>query len=311
MPKDDSVKSSVFKKNKTISNKKKIRKAVIPAAGHGTRLLPCSKAIPKEMLPLVDKPIIQYIIEELVEAGIEDIFVVVSREKQAIQDHFNYHFELESKLKNGGKVREFEEMRRIAELANLVYIYQKEALGTGHAVLQAKKLIGDEPFITVWGDDLIVAEPSRINQLLEIYEQTGNSVISVIETEKDEDTLKYGMVKGKPVIDGLYLIEDLIEKPGPQKTPSRLASVSSFLLTPAVFNLLESMPRRRGREIYLSDAINLLAKTEPVYALLIKNSNYYDCGNKVEYIKTIIDLALKNKELAPELNQYLKNKIKN
>ncbi len=289
---------------------KKVRKAVIPAAGFGTRFLPATKAMPKEMLPIVDKPIIQYVVEEAVEAGIEQIILVTGWHKRAIEDHFDKHFELEARLEKDGKVEILEEVRRISELGNFVYVRQKEALGNGHALLVAREIVGDEPVVMLWGDDFVAAEPSRTKQMIAAYEKYGTSILSGIRTTNPEDTKKYGYVGGKTIENGVIEVDKFIEKPGPENAPSDLAVVSGFLFTPDIFDALErAIPDTidKGQELYYVDGVNNMMKDgKKVHAIEIENGKYYDCGSKIGYLKTVIDHGLKHADIDIELKEYLK-----
>lgn len=290
---------------------KKVRKAVIPAAGFGTRFLPATKAMPKEMLPIVDKPIIQYVVEEAIEAGIEQIILVTGWHKRAIEDHFDKHFELEARLEKDGKTELLHEVQRISELANFVYVRQKEALGNGHALLVAKEIVGDEPVVMLWGDDFVAAEPSRTKQMIAAYEKYGTSILSGIRTKDPEDTKKYGYVGGRDVGDGVIEVSQFVEKPGPDKAPSDLAVVSGFLFTPDIFDALErAIPDTidKGEELYYVDGVNNMMKDgKKVHAVEIKNSKYYDCGSKLGYLKTVIDHGLKHEDINEDLRAYLKS----
>jgi len=290
---------------------KKVRKAVIPAAGFGTRFLPATKAQPKEMLPIVDKPIIQYVVEEAVEAGIEQIIIVTGWHKRAIEDHFDKHFELEARLEADGKTELLREIRKISNLANFVYVRQKEALGNGHALLVAREIVGDEPVVMLWGDDFISAEPSRTKQMIAAYEKYGTSILSGIKTTDPEDTKKYGYVGGKDLGDGVIEVDKFVEKPGPDNAPSDLAVVSGFLFTPDIFDALErAKPETidRGKELYYVDGVNIMMKDgAKVHAVEIKNGKYYDCGSKVGYLKTVVDHGLKHPEINVEFKEYLKS----
>lgn len=286
---------------------KKVKKAVIPAAGFGTRFLPQTKAMPKEMLPVVDKPIIQYVVEEAVSAGIEDIIIITGWHKRAIEDHFDYPFELEKRLKGWGKEKELAEVRRIAGLANFIYIRQKGPYGNATPVICARKVIGEEPFLVLWGDDFIYAQPPRAKQLIEVYNYYKGSVLSCIRTQKKEDTLRYGFISGDKVEEDVYQIDKIVEKPGPEKAPSDIASVSGYLLTPTIFPILEKLRPGKGGELWLPEAIGNLIKVEPVYARVIKNGRYYDTGNKLEYLKTVVEFGLAHKEVGREFKKYLKS----
>lgn len=289
----------------------KIRKAVIPAAGYGTRFLPVTKAMPKEMLPIVDKPVIQYIVEELVEAGIEQIIIITGWHKRAIEDHFDRHLELEYKLKESGKMEQYEQIKKISTMAEFVYIRQKEQRGNGDAILTAKNVIGDEPFIVFWGDDFIVAEPSRAKQLIAAYEKYGTTILGGIRTDNPEDAKKYGFAKGIEMPDGAIKIEELIEKPGIDRLPSNLATVSGQVYNPDIFAALESCKVEGNQELVYIDGVNKLRESGvPAYAVEIKGGKYYDCGNVTQYIKTNIEMALKRPDIEPELSAYIKELAK-
>ncbi|WKZ26047.1 MAG: UTP--glucose-1-phosphate uridylyltransferase [bacterium] len=292
---------------------KKVTKAVIPAAGFGTRFLPQTKAMPKEMLPIVDKPVIQYVVEELVEAGIQDIFIVTGYHKRGIEDHFDApNLDLIENLKMGGEKKKhlLEEVEKISNMANFVYIRQKGPYGNGTPLLNVKHLIGDEPFIYTWSDDFIVAEPNRFKQLISIYEKYGGSVLAGIKATKDEDYDRYGFAGGETVEDGLIKVNTIIEKPGRENSPSDIANVSGFLFTPEIFKYLEIAKDnlKEGDELYYNDPIKLMLKDNiDVYVKEIKNSKYYDTGNKLEYLKTVVEFALKHKDLNGKFRDYLKS----
>src|SRR3990167_9374545 len=252
----------------------KVRKAVIPAAGFGTRFLPQTKSSPKEMLPIVDKPIIQYVVEEAVSAGIEDIIIVTGSNKRAIEDHFDISHELEDWLKEQGKEEQLKEIRRIAEMANFIYVRQKGPYGNATPVLDTKHLIGEEPFLVLWGDDFIEATPTRSEQLISAYEKYGSSVLSAIKISKPEDTNKYGIASGKEVEEGIIKIDNYVEKPGPEQARSDLAIVSGYLLTPDIFPVLDKLEPGKSGELWLVDAINQLMKVKEVLAVEIKNGKY-------------------------------------
>lgn len=290
---------------------KKVRKAVIPAAGFGTRFLPATKAQPKEMMPIVDKPIIQYVVEEIVEAGIEQIILVTGWHKRAIEDHFDRHFELEARLEKDGKLDQLKEIRRISDLCDFVYVRQKEPLGNGHALLMAREVVGDEPVLMLWGDDFISASPSRTKQMMSAYEKYGTSILSGIRTSNPEDTKKYGYVGGTQVEDGVIEVKEFIEKPGPDKAPSDLAVVSGFIFTPEIYDALESaIPEtiEKGKELYYVDGVNKMMQAgQKVHAVEIKNAKYYDCGNKLEYLKTVVEFGLKHEDLRDDFGKFLKD----
>lgn len=300
--------SARFLENNKRGFMKKIRKAVIPAAGYGTRFLPETKAMPKEMLPIVDKPVIQYVVEELVEAGIEQITIITGWHKRAIEDHFDRHLELEYKLKENGKLEQLEQIKKISQMAEFVYVRQKEQRGNGDAILTAKNIIGDEPFIVLWGDDFIQAEKSRTRQLMEAYDKYQSNIFSCIRTDDPEDTKKYGFVRGPEVENGIVKVEELIEKPGPDKKPSNLAVVSGFVFVPEIFKALEEFTPKEGEELVWVDGVNRLKEQgKNSYAVEIKGGKYYDCGNVTQYLKTNIEMALKRQGIGENLSAYIKD----
>ncbi len=289
----------------------KIKKAVIPVAGFGTRFLPATKAMPKEMLPVVDKPTIQFIVEEAVEAGIKDIVLVTGWHKRIIEDHFDYPFELEKRLEEAGKIEQLKEIRRIAELANFIYIRQKGLYGNGTPILNTRHIIGNEPFFVVWGDELFDAKPSRAEQLMKCWEKYQSPIITGMEPRGKEDANHYGIIYGKEVEKNIWLVKEIVEKPGADKVKIPfLTAPSGYVLTPDIFPILEKLKAGRGGEVWLVDAIKQLAKKRPVYACRLTNTTWCDTGNKLEYIKTIIRFALKNKELSEPLKEYMKETIK-
>lgn len=292
---------------------KKIRKAVIPAAGYGTRFLPATKAQPKEMLPIVDKPIIQYVVEEAVSAGIEDIIIVTGWSKRSIEDHFDYPFELERRLEESGKHEELEEIRRIANLANFYYVRQKGPMGNATPILNAKDLIGDEPFMVLWGDDFIDATPTRAQQLVAAYEKLGGSaVLSCFLADKPEDYKRYGYAAGEELEQGVLKIKQIIEKPGPGAINSKLA-LAGAIYTPEIFEAIAEATKRVQakdalKEVVYIDAVNiLLEQKKSCYALEIKNGKYHDCGNKLEYLKTVVEFGLRHEDLRAEFANFLKD----
>lgn len=288
----------------------KIRKAVIPVAGFGTRFLPQTKAMPKEMLPLVDKPVVQYVVEELTRAGIEQIVFVTGWHKRAIEDHFDRHFELEAKLERGGKEKELGEIRRISDLAQFVYIRQKEARGNGDAILTAEPVIGKEPFVVLWGDDFIEANPSRTKQMIEAFQKTQGSILSSLKIKDPEGPKKYGYAGGEEVEEGLLRANTLIEKPGIGNEPSDFAIISGFLFTPDIFDALREAAKSipDGEELVYVDGLNVMLKQgKPVYALEIKDGHYYDCGSKIGYMKTIVQMAIKHPDINGEFRKYLQD----
>lgn len=287
---------------------KKIKKVVIPAAGFGTRFLPQTKAMPKEMLPVVDKPVIQYVVEEAVSAGIEDVIIVTGYTKRAIEDHFDKpNADLVENLQMGKKYDLLEQVQKISELANFVYIRQKGPYGNATPIKSAQHVIGDEPFLVLWGDDFVYAQPSRAQQMISAYEYYNASILCGIKTNKKEDTKRYAFVKGRKIDKKIWLIEQLIEKPGPEAAPSDLAIVSGYVLTPDIFPILNSQKSGKGGEYYLPEAIDILAKKKPVYALEIENGKYYDTGNKFEYLKTVVEFGLRHPEINGEFRQFLKS----
>jgi UTP--glucose-1-phosphate uridylyltransferase len=288
---------------------KPVKKAVIAAAGFGTRFLPQTKALPKEMLPLVDKPIIQYIVEELVEAGIETIVIVTGYHKRSIEDHFdNMSADLRNNLKKGNKLELLEETKKISNLANFAYIRQKGPYGSATPVMNAEYLIGDEPFIYTFADDFIVAEPSRFSQMIDIYNKTGSSILTCIPVQNDDDYDRYGIVAGTEIEPGMLKMSTIIEKPGKQKAPSNLASVSGYLLTPDIYKYLHLAKEQRDteKEFYIQPAMQMLIEDGgEILAYEVKNGRYYDTGNKLEYMKTVVDFALKHDDIKEAFSEYL------
>jgi UTP--glucose-1-phosphate uridylyltransferase len=289
----------------------KVTKAVIAAAGFGTRFLPQTKAMPKEMLPLVDKPIIQYVVEELVGAGIEDIVIVTGYHKRSIEDHFDYmSADLRKNLKDSGKIELLDTVKAISDLANFIYIRQKGPYGNATPVLNAAHIIGDEPFIYTWSDDFIQASPSRFKQMIENYDRLGGSIVSCVKLTEDEEYNRYGIVAGEEIEAGVLKMETIIEKPGREAAPSDLASVSGYLFTPKIVDYvdrsLEKLPR--GEEFYIQPAMRMAIEDgEPLYACEISNSKYFDTGNKLEYLKTVIDFGMNHEELGEDFKAYLRD----
>ena len=285
----------------------KIRKAVIPAAGLGTRFLPATKALPKEMLPIVDKPAIQYIVEEAAASGIEDVIIITGRGKRAIEDHFDKSYELEDTLYKKGKFDVLEQVEKISNIVNITYIRQKEPKGLGHAVLCAKSMIGDEPFAVLLGDDIVMAETPCLKQLMDVFEYFNSSVLGV-KSVPDHDVSKYGIIKprGTEVKDNLFFIDSLVEKPKQEDAPSNLAVMGRYILKPEIFEILEGLPSGQGGEIQLTDAINELNKKEAVAAFKF-TGNRYDTGDKLGYIKATLDFALKREDLKEDVLVYLSN----
>ncbi len=294
----------------------KVTKAVIAAAGFGTRFLPQTKAMPKEMLPLIDKPIIQYVVEELVEAGIRDIIIVGSSNKRPIEDHFDLPNEdLLNNLRSGGekKQRYIDELESLANLANFIYLRQKGPYGNATPVMNAAHLIGDEPFIYTFADDFIVASPNRTSQLISVYEQYGRGVFTCKTVADDSEYNRYGIVAGNPVEEGVLKVDRIVEKPGKENAPSNLASVSSYLLTPDIFPYMEKQAEQHGEdagELMIQPIMQaMIDDGHDFYAKQIQNGTYYDTGDKLEYLKTVMDFALKHEELGPELKAFLRTKL--
>lgn len=287
---------------------RKIRKAVIPAAGLGTRFLPATKAQPKEMLPIVDKPTIQFIVEEAVNSGIEDIVIVTGRNKRAIEDHFDRSMEMESFLKNGGKLELLDMVQDIARLVDIYYVRQKEALGLGHAIYCARKFIGDEPFAVLLGDDVIHSEVPCLRQMMNHYERYGASIVGVQQVPLEE-TSKYGIVDGTEISDRLYRASDLVEKPHPEESPaSRLAIMGRYILNPEIFDVLERIEPGKGGEIQLTDGLRELLKSQEVLAYNFEGRRY-DVGDKFGFVQATIEFALQREELSQDLMAYLKKLV--
>ncbi len=287
---------------------KKIRKAVIPAAGFGTRFLPQTKAMPKEMLPIVDKPVIQYVVEEAVESGIEDIIIVTGALKRAIEDHFDVpNAELIKNLEVSGKKKLVEEIQRISEMANFIYIRQKGHYGNGTPVLSAEHVIDNEFFAVLWGDEFIYSDPPRLSQMMKVHEKYGGAVISGVRIKKKEDLRRYGIAKVTPVEGNVFKIDHIAEKPNPDEAPSDLATHGGYILPPEIFDILRRQKPGEGQEVWLPVAIDELIKTGyPVFACEIENGKYYDTGNKLEYMKTVVELGLEHKDINGEFRKFLK-----
>ncbi len=286
----------------------RVRKAVFPAAGWGTRFLPATKAQPKEMLPLVDKPIIQYAVEEAVAAGIEQVIIVTSSQKRAIEDHFDLSYELEHLLEEKGDIEMLRQVRHISDLAQVAYVRQKEQLGLGHAVLMAKDLIGHEPFAVLLPDDVVVGDRPCIGQLIHAYQQTHGSVVAVMEVPHEE-TSRYGIIAAErsqdPLDHGrLHRVTRLVEKPKPEEAPSNLAIIGRYVLTPKIFDKLEQTQRGAGGEIQLTDAIGAMMEEQGVWAYEFEGTRY-DAGTTMGWLKASVELALQRPELAREFRSYL------
>ena len=282
----------------------KIRVAVFPAAGLGTRFLPATKAQPKEMLPLVDRPLIQYVVEEARDAGIERIVIVTGRGKNAIEDHFDTSFELEQMLAEKGKEALLDEVQKISELIPLSYVRQKQALGLGHAVLQARDLVGDQPFAVLLGDDIVDADEPCIGQMMKLYERRGNPVIALQEVPRAE-TRQYGIVAGDKVEDRVVKITDMVEKPSPDKAPSNLAIIGRYLLPPEIFQILDETRSDVGGEIQLTSALKTLLSRRPIDGYLFEGKRY-DAGDKLGFLKATVEFALKREDLGGPFREYLR-----
>ena len=289
--------------------KKTITKVVIPAAGFGTRFLPQTKAMPKEMLPVVDKPVIQYVVEVAAHSGVENVIIVTGANKRAIEDHFDVPNEdLIKNLMAGNKEHILAQIRTIANMANFIYIRQKGPYGNGTPILAAEPVIEDEPFAVLWGDEFIHAEKPRLKQMIESWEKLGGGVmISGVRINNKEHLSRYGIADVESVGDNVFKIKKIVEKPTPDEAPSNLATHGAYILPPEIFSALKRLKPGKGGEIWLTDAINLL-KSEgvPVYACEIENGKYYDTGNKLEYMKTVVEFALTHEGVNGEFREFLK-----
>ncbi len=287
--------------------RKPIRKAVIPAAGHGTRFIPATKAQPKEMLPIVDKPAIQHVVEEAVQAGLRDILIITGRGKRSLEDHFDRSFELEHYLESKGDIEMLRRVRHISDLAQISYVRQKEQLGLGHAVLVAKDLVGHEPFAVILSDDVVVANRPAVGQLVHAYERMHASVIAVMEVPHEE-TGRYGIIDAEPAeATGdrrLFRLRGVVEKPDPSAAPSNLAIIGRYVLSPKVFEKLEQTPRGAGGEIQLTDAIQALMVEQDVYGYAFEGVRY-DAGTTMGWLKASVELALERPDIGAEFRRYL------
>lgn len=282
----------------------KVRKAIIPAAGLGTRFLPATKAQPKEMLPIVDKPTLQYIIEEAVASGIEEVLVIIGRNKNSIQDHFDKSVELELELEKNGKLELLEEVRLISNMVQIHYVRQIEPKGLGHAVLCAKSFIGDEPFAVLLGDDIVYADKPCLGQMIEAYDEYKTSILGVQEVSATEVN-KYGIVDGKYIEDRIYKVKGLVEKPAIDEAPSNIAILGRYIINPAIFEILENTKPGKGGEIQLTDALKELATKEAMYAYVFEGRRY-DVGDKQGYLEATVEYALRKPELRDGFLKYLK-----
>ncbi len=281
----------------------KIRKAVIAAAGHGSRMLPATKALPKEMMPVVDKPAIQYIVEELVEAGIEDILMITGRGKRSIEDHFDRNIEIHNALAKREDHSMIATLERIERLADIHYLRQRELLGTGHAVLKARKHVGDEPFAVLFGDDLVVSERPCIGQLMNHYDRLGASILAVKEVAR-EHVGSYGVIRAEPA-NGAYLVKALVEKPEPARAPSNLACLGRYIFEPDIFDSLDRISPVENGEYQLTDAIQLMIQSRPVYACAIEG-DWHTVGDLLSYVQTSVSFALMHPEIGQSFREYLK-----
>lgn len=294
--------------NKHLPNSK-IKKAVIPAAGLGVRFLPATKAQPKEMLPIVDKPTIQYVVEEAVASGIEDILIITGRNKRAIEDHFDYCIEMEMVLQKKGKEKELEMLRGISEMADIHYVRQKEPLGLGHAILCARKFVRDEPFVVLLGDDIINSRVPCTKQLMEVYEEKRGTVLGVQAVDW-QDVSKYGIIRVEDPAGPLYRVKGLVEKPLPEEAPSNLAALGRYLLEPEIFAVLEKTPPGRGGEIQLTDALHEMAGHRPVWAYNFSGKRY-DVGDREGFLAATVEYALRRDDLSEPFAAYLRRLVEN
>lgn len=285
----------------------KVKKAVFPVAGLGTRFLPATKSSPKEMLPLIDKPLVQYVVEEAVASGIEQILFVTGRGKHNIEDHFDISVELEAHLYDKGKDRELSRVREIAEMVEIFYVRQRQALGLGHAILCAKDFVGNEPFAVLLGDDIVDSERPCLGQLLDVFDQKGGSVLA-LEKVPMENISSYGCVAADQIGERIYHVTDMVEKPSREEAPSDMAIIGRYILTPRIFEILRNQEAGKGNEIQLTDAIMTLSKEEKVYGCLFEGLRH-DCGDKLGFLKATVDMALKRDEFSAEFEDYLRQRL--
>lgn len=283
----------------------KIRKAVFPAAGLGTRFLPATKASPKEMLPLVDKPLIQYVVEEAVASGVESVIIITGRGKTAIEDHFDISFELEELLRERGKAEALKEVRAVSDMARISYVRQREALGLGHAIYQARDLVGDEPFAVMLSDDIVDAETPALRQMLDVYEKFDAPVLGTMQVA-GEAISRFGVIDAEEVSDGVFKIKDMVEKPPFAEAPSDLAIIGRYILTPDIFEEIERTKPGAGGEIQITDAMRSLLKKRPFYAVRFQGTRH-DAGDKLGFLIATVEFALKRPDLAPEFVDYLRS----
>lgn len=283
----------------------KIKKAIIPAAGLGTRFLPATKSIPKEMLPIVDKPTIQYIVEEVIASGIEDVLIITGRNKNSIEEHFDRAIELEDNLERNHKEELLEEVRKISKMINIHTVRQKDPLGLGHAVYCAKSFVGNEPFAVLLGDDVVDSTKPCLKQMIEVYEEYNATVLGV-QPVSWENVNKYGIVSGDKISDSLYTVNDLVEKPSKDTAPTNIAILGRYIITPKIFEILENTSKGVGGEIQLTDGLKKLCNIEKVYAYTFEGRRY-DVGSKIGFLEATVDYALKRDDLKNEFMDYLKN----
>ncbi|WP_053954695.1 UTP--glucose-1-phosphate uridylyltransferase GalU [Inediibacterium massiliense] len=287
----------------------KVRKAIIPAAGLGTRFLPATKAQPKEMLPIVDKPTLQYIIEEAVASGIEEILIITGRNKKSIEDHFDKSIELELELEKKGKTDLLEEVQNISDMVNIHYIRQKEPKGLGHAIHCAKSFIGNEPFAVLLGDDIVDADTPCLKQMIDVYNEYKTTILGV-QTVANEDVDKYGIVDGKYIEDGVYKVKNLVEKPKVEDAPSNIAILGRYIITPEIFEILENTTPGAGGEIQLTDGLKTLSESQAMYAYTFSGKRY-DVGNKLGFLQATIEFALKREDIKDDFKAYLRELMTN
>lgn len=284
-----------------------VKKAVFPVAGLGTRFLPATKASPKEMLPLIDKPLVQYVVEEAVASGIEQILFITGRGKRTIEDHFDISVELEAHLYDKGKDRELSRVREISEMVEIFYVRQRQALGLGHAILCARDFIGNDPFAVLLGDDIIDSKRPCLRQLLDVFDEHGGSVLA-LEKVPMENISSYGCVRASKIADRVFDVLDMVEKPSRAEAPSDMAIIGRYVLTPRIFGILEQQEPGKGGEIQLTDAILKLTREEKVYGCLFEGLRH-DCGDKLGFLKATVDMALKRDEFSADLEAYLRQRL--
>jgi UTP--glucose-1-phosphate uridylyltransferase len=285
---------------------KKVRKAVFPAAGLGTRFLPATKAQPKEMLPLVDKPLIQYVVEESLASGVDNIIIITGRGKNAIEDHFDISFELEKMLEERGKTDLLEIVQQVSSMANLAYVRQKQALGLGHAVLMARDLVGDESFAVLLGDDIIDSEVPCLKQMLDVYHRYDGAPVIALQEIEGEAISRFGVIAGEEIGPDIFRISEMVEKPKWQDAPSNLAIIGRYILTPDVFQLIDETAAGVGGEIQITDALRKLAKLRPFYGLRFEGKRH-DAGDKLGFLQATVEFALKRPDLGSPFREYLKS----